>query len=294
VSSDRHDRRDDRRHPEDRTVDGRPYLSIPCWFGPLDDGTIRPLPSHIVHWLCPSVRPGPYTPGELLEVTVDVANHGPASAAVLATVAVYWADPTVGFAKPTFFGATLVAVAPRGGQSRTAAITGLIPASAPTHICLLARVTHPLDPAGPAANPIGDRHWAQRNLQSVVAVPGAPTVVPFNLGNPLLREARFELRLNVVRRERLAALAKALYARPAEDELAPLVGWPPGSQELVTPDGQLSEGLSLDVGEQRPMELVTGVRSELGRDELAAVELTLLAYGEQPVGSLGIVVRGTV
>lgn len=285
-----------RPHDDDRErgpVDGRPFLSIPYWSGPgtADDGTARPLASNVLHWLCPSIQPGPYVPGEPLDVTVEVANHGPANAAIVAVVSLYWADPTVGFASPAFLGAAAVPVAPRGGRARTAVITGLIPASAPAHVCLLARVSHPLDPAGAQADPIGDRHWAQRNLQSVAVAAGAQAVLPFAVGNPLAHEANFELRLEALHSERLEELAHALDLRPAENRETLLVGWPPGSEELVAPERH-AERLLLDRGEQRQMQLVVAAQDGLRPEEIVAVELTLLADGELAVGSLGIVVRG--
>jgi hypothetical protein len=64
----------------------------------------------VISWECPGIHASPYSPGEQLQVTVDVRNSGGGSATVIATVVVYWADPTVGFSNPTFFAATTVAV----------------------------------------------------------------------------------------------------------------------------------------------------------------------------------------
>jgi hypothetical protein len=49
---------------------------------------------------------------------------------------------------------------------------------------------------------------------------------------------------------------------------------------------------SLDVGEQRAMEILVGVRDELEPDEILALEMTLSPEDEAAVGSLGVVVRG--
>jgi hypothetical protein len=291
VNADPHSQR----APDDDrpTVDARPFLSIPYWLGPPgDDGTQRPLPSNVLHYLCSSIRPGPYEPGQPLDVTVDIANHGAGNATVVATVSLYWADPNVGFTKPAFFGATAVAVAARGGRAPTPVVTGVIPASAPAHICLLARVTHPLDAAGAQVDPVGDRHWAQRNIQRVVATPSAPAVAPFNLGNPLAREASFELRLDALDGERLAELAGALDLEPVQNARTLRVGWPPGNRELSQTGETFRERLVLDRGEQRPAELFVGSNDDIPPGQIAALELTLLADGERTVGGLAIVVRG--
>jgi hypothetical protein len=162
--------------------DIRPYLCIPYWEAPrvpgdpVDIGVLRPLPSGppplgVVSWECPGIHAGPFSPGANLDVTVDVRNSGGGSATAIVTLVVYWAIPTVGFSKPTVFGATTVAVPPMRDPSVpgfvSASFSGVIPASAPDHICLLAVATHALDAAGTVVDPVNDRHWAQHNLLAV-------------------------------------------------------------------------------------------------------------------------------
>src|SRR4051812_40615837 len=85
-------------------ADTRPHLCIPYWNAALgaggtwDTGDVRPLPGSVVSYLCDSIHAGPYTPGQPLDVVVDVRNAGGGNAASIATVVVYWADPTAGFA----------------------------------------------------------------------------------------------------------------------------------------------------------------------------------------------------
>jgi hypothetical protein len=86
------------------------------------------------------------------------------------------------------------------GQDTTHSLTATIPASAPSHICLLAKVWHALDMplttmiAGKAvevADPVHDRHWAQHNL---VAAPSAASAsVRFLATNPTEKETVCEL-----------------------------------------------------------------------------------------------------
>jgi len=140
-----------------------------------------------VSYLCESIHTGPYKPGEKLDVTVDVRNSGGGNNAAIATVVVYWAVPSVGFAKPTFFAATVVAVPPSrnaSGSVLTRTMTATIPSTAPDHICLVVAVSHPQDKAGLACDPVRDRHWAQRNLVAVTTAVGAPVIVPFLAAKP--------------------------------------------------------------------------------------------------------------
>jgi hypothetical protein len=133
--------------------DTRPVLSIPYWIAPIvpggrwDDGSSRPLSKDpgIISYMCNSIHPGPYVPGNPLDVQVEVLNSGGGSAALKVFVTVYWADPTVGFAKPTFLTAASVSVQPSRNApnpATTAVMTGTIPADAPPHVCLVVSVSH--------------------------------------------------------------------------------------------------------------------------------------------------------
>ncbi len=66
----------------------------------------------------------------------------------LALVNVFWDDPTVGFAKPTFFAAVTVPVQPSPAAplvATTATMTATIPDTAPEHVCLVVSVSHAQD-----------------------------------------------------------------------------------------------------------------------------------------------------
>jgi hypothetical protein len=295
LAQDQHDGQGGRPH-EEEPVDMRPYLCIPYWTAPIspgdtgDTGELRPLPGNVISWLCPGIHASPYTPGEQLDVHVDVRNSGRGSATALATVLVYWADATVGFTKPRLLGAASVAVQPRGGRAVTRTISGVIPSTASNHICLLCLVTHSLDKPGNTPNPLGDRHWAQRNLTAVGASPGVPVIVPFLAANPFAHEAGFQLRAQMLEFDLLRQLALHIGGVPTDmgvhvrllDERGGVIGEGP----------RAGTALELDVGGQRLFNVALELLGELSADELIAVEAVLVANElEHPVGSLGIVLR---
>lgn len=291
----------DRERDEGKPIDHRPFLFIPYWKKPLspslsaDDGTKRPLPGSIISWLCDGLHAGPYFPGQTLDVTVDIGNAGGGNSTSLATVIVYWADPTVGFAKPTFFGATMVAVPPRGGFAITSTISAEIPSWAPDHICLLAVVTHPLDVAGPVANPLGDRHWAQRNLSAVTASISQPLQFVFTAANPLREEAEFMLSAQPLDERRLAVLGLRLKATPAITEM--LLKLQDHGTRLLREDRRTTAiRLKLAADERRLFRLTVELGQHLEPHEFTAIDVVLRRERQEEqagaVGSLGLVIRG--
>jgi hypothetical protein len=284
---------------EGKPVDHRPFLFIPYWKTPLspslpaDNGIKRPLPSSVISWLCDGIHAGPYFPGQTLDVTVDVGNAGGGNNTSLATVIVYWADPTVGFVKPTFFGATLTAVPPRGGLATTSTISAEIPKWAPNHICLLAVVTHPLDAAGSIANPVGDRHWAQRNLTAVAASISQPLEFVFTAANPLLEEAEFLLLARPLDERRLVALGLRLKATPVATKM--LLKLQDQGARLLQ-DRTTAIGLKLAANERRLFRLTVELGQHLEPHEFTAVDVVLWREREEEqagtVGSLGLVILG--
>lgn len=289
------DQRPDDQHDDREPVDTRPYLCIPYWSVPRfpgdtpDTGLIRPLPSGIVSWLCPGIHASPYTPGAKLDVTVEVRNSGRGNAAVAATVVVYWADPTIGFSKPTLLGATVVSVPPRGGRAMTPTISGLIPATAPDHICLLALVTHPLDKPIAVIDPVGDRHWAQRNLVAAKAAPGIPVQLAFLAVNPFAHEAIFEIDVHRLDMDVLKQLALRLKAEPSDVEVRVRL-----LDDRARQERDATAQLALDAGGRRMFNMVVDVLGDLAPEQMTAVEVVLRAADErrEPVGSLGMVIRG--
>jgi hypothetical protein len=207
----------------DGPTDTRPYLTIPYWTtplapgGPVDDGEDRPLPSSVASYLCPSIIASPYVPGSDLTVQVDVRNQGGGNTDSLATVTVWWTQPGPSFGAlgaNNLVGVGLVNVAPRGGLATTNPLTKLIPSTAPDHICLLAQVSASLDPAGPVPDPIGDRHWAQRNLWTIKAQQGQIVHLNFWAANPFNEEAAFSFRVMPAAREHFYQIARANIGDP--------------------------------------------------------------------------------
>ena len=286
-------------HPDAPESDTRPYLCIPYWTTPMsvggtwDTGQNRPLPAAVVSYACESIRTGPYTPGVPLDVTVDVRNSGGGNSAAIATVAVYWADPTVGFTAPKFFAAAAVPVPPSRGTSATAStptMTATIPASAPAHVCLLAVVTHSQDRPGPALDPVHDRHYAQRNLQAVTAQPGTPTTIPFQVGNPFPSTRTFDLRIGPADERRARRVSSLLQAEVHRaDALLRLLD---ESGTAISDDGTtVSTRMELEAGAHRPLQLVIDIADGIPSGTSVPLEAALIepGRGRDPVGSLGVV-----
>lgn len=286
-------------HHDEREGQGdtRPYLCIPYWTAPLgggtwDTGNVRPLPGAVVSYLCDAIHAGPYTPGQPLDVTVDVRNSGGGNAAAVVTVVMYWADPTAGFAKPKFFSACAVAVPPTRttpGSTPTPRMTAMIPATAPAHVCLLVAVSHPQDGAGTVCDPVGDRHWAQRNIQAAAVAPGAPALMPFTAGNPFAREGEFVLQVAPADRRRAVLVARELGAE-AGDAPANLRLLDAGGAELGEAGREVRVSVGLGPREERAFQMLAEVGGDLPRGQTIVLEAILFdRSGERVTGSLGLV-----
>ncbi|MHA6203517.1 hypothetical protein ACXU4B_03720 [Dyella soli] len=299
----RNDTTGDGRRGDTGPGDTRPYLCIPYWAAPrfpgdeVDIGFVRALPNDVVSWECPGIHASPYEPGKELEVTVDVRNSGHGNTPVIATVVVYWADPTVGFAKPHFFAVGTVAAPPMRDPSQPGVVNvtmrATIPAWAPNHVCLLAYVTHSLDPATLVMDPINDRHWAQRNLIAVSTAKG-PVLVPFVVANPLQTEGVFELKARVYERRELELLSYRMKLEPTETALRMRIADGLGKAATEAERNLVRTNLALGAGKQRRYSLVFEPETPLIEDRMVAIEVTLVTGGDRDriVGSLGIVVTG--
>ncbi|HKO92822.1 MAG TPA: hypothetical protein VJU61_16820 [Polyangiaceae bacterium] len=295
---------------DDRDGEGgteAPSLFIPYWTKPLanglprDDGTVRPLPddvaSGVVGWLCPSIQTTEYTPGADLTVRVEVGNTGGGSASSLAIVSVWWSEPHAAFSKSDLklLGTVTIAVPPRGQTRVSPAITGVI-ATASEHVCVLARVTHPLDALDPAhqppIDPHGSRHWAQRNL--LHASPSTkPMTFPFLVGNPFQREEEFELRVRPVGEATLGDLARMVGADPVilQDIRAAFVD----TRDLIrsaTREVRESHSLVLGAGVTRSLAVSIELSEMPSRGEFSAFQILQYRRGDRRiVGSLGVIVE---
>ncbi|AHG92365.1 hypothetical protein J421_4830 (plasmid) [Gemmatirosa kalamazoonensis] len=63
-------------------------------------------------------------------------------------------------------------------------------------------------------NPLGDRHWAQRNLHVVTPTAGGKFHLSFNVGNATRRQAAYTVRAQPVRGRALEFLARQVGAVP--------------------------------------------------------------------------------
>lgn len=281
--------------PENERYDSRPHFVIPYWSvndpaEPGDDGDTRPLPSAVVPYLCPGIHASHYSPGQRLDVTVDIRNFGGANTPSQAQVTVWWADPTTGFVVDAskVIGFQTVAVPPRGGQATTLPMSKLIPATAPSHSCLLARVSHQYDRAGTIVDPVNDRHWAQKNLWALAAQPGIPIDFTFFAGNPLEEEAEFLVLARPVREGSLGILADEFRARPLVVD-ARL--WLSERSDVEAGDGNAPLDIRLRSGERRQVNLRVRLSRVPEHGHFAAFEvIQQLRSRDRVIGGLGLAI----
>jgi hypothetical protein len=283
----------------DETPDPRPYLCIPYWDSlpdpslGWDTGRHRDLPASVVSYQCPSIHAGAYTPGEPLHVTVDVRNSGGGSATSIATVLVYWADPTVGFLHPHFFAATTVRVptsriAPMTVTTDT--MTATIPHDAPPHVCLIVSVSHPQDPFETICNPMKYRHWAQRNLIHAVAAQGAPVLIPFRAANPSRAAGAFTLRADPVGGPNSEAVA-AQFGAQVSGVVVRMRFLDDAGAELSDESERPRASIALQPLEDRSLQLMVEVDQDISPGNAVPLEVILAEQGgdDAVVGSLGVV-----
>jgi hypothetical protein len=201
--------------------------------------------------------------------------------------------PSVGFAKPTFFAAGVVAVPPsrNAAGSVPAALSATIPATAPDHVCLVVSVSHPQDKAGSACDPVHDRHWAQRNLQAVAAAVGAPAVVPVMAVNPFDAGKSFDLRAGPADERRARRVAEEFRTSPSGRRARLRLLNDRGA--AVSEEGE-QVGTSLDLSplERRRFQVLIEIDAEVPPGQSAIVEVGLHESRDDragPVGSLGLV-----
>lgn len=277
--------------PEDEVVDDRPCLFIPYWPPPpissgADTGEHRPLPSGVVNYLCVGIETHtPYLPGSDLTVTVRVGNGGGGNAASLALVRVWWAIPGTSFAglEPSKkVGTELIPLPPRTEYKTTAPMTVRIPASAPGHICLIASVSHPLDPAGAAILPGVDRHWAQHNLCVATT---KPQPITFTVTNPFAEARPFQIRAEVAQEVEMPYFAEVTRREvelcDAEFTLLDDHG------ERATGAGMVEHRVELEPGELRELSVEVALSAQPSRGHAAIFRIVQME-GEEVVGGIAV------
>ncbi|ROR45778.1 hypothetical protein [Kitasatospora cineracea] len=294
--------RNDGRDPEG-TTDDRPYLFVhsypppvlPAGSYPVDNGT-RPVPPEVCWYLCSGIQPlTAFQPGEDLTVQVTVGNWQGGNSESIAYLGLWWSPPVSGPLVPDadkFLGFTTVVVPPHGGQVVSDPLTGRIPADSGDHICLLAKVWHPLDlPPTDTAAPVTDRHWAQHNL--VVLPSGSAGTLPFLASNPLTEEAEYLVSAGPVPPTRWAGFRLDGDPRPVAAGAGPVVLTGPDGQELARGEGEASCTLTLGGGERRPLEVTIEPAGSLAAGTFAPFEVVQYRRGEEvPAGGIGIAFTG--
>ncbi len=281
------------------------YLVIPYFSGDKGRPSIeRPLSSSIVSWLCPSIvvngQPGKnqFKRGEPTSVTVDVANWGAGALSAPVVVQLWWSDPSTGFTKKNLFGQSVVIAPTGGGVRRSPAIVGVIPASAPPHICFLAHVTSPLDNGTPGAlaHPVNDRHWAQLNVAEVTTTVGQQFQFMVWVGNPMRRASTFAVEVRAVSRELLPALERirrGTLTRPDRASLRLFELRRGGGDEICGGEREDRYAVTLEPGERRAVHMIGELPANTEPGTSAAFEIVQSVGehdGQRVVGAVGLIV----
>jgi hypothetical protein len=291
--------------PEGKVDTSNPWLVIPYFTGDQGRAGIeRPLTG--ISWLCPSIKvngvnytstPGSYIPDEPLSISVDVNNLGVPTAVV--TVTVYWADPATGFANPAFVASTSFAVPGRSAAGPTTSpemIWTPDHGSIPAHFCLLVQATtfpYPY-PISNSPDPVGDRHWAQYNLQTISVPASKKFTSVLWAANPAGDAAVYTITARPVAREHLEAIARVVRAEPvamAGGQI--MIGRATAERPMVRSEHQHEMVVELEKGARHPL-VVSGLVPELALHQFTAIEVIQSRLGMDRrdgvvTGSLGIV-----
>lgn len=277
------------------------YLVIPYFHG--DRGrpaNERPLSSSVIWWLCPSIivngQPGKNTfqRGVPTSVTVDVANWGAGTLTAPVQVQVWWADPSTGFTSKTLLGQSVVVVPTGGSVRRCPPIVGIIPTSAPPHVCLLAYVSSPLDVARPGSpiNPVNDRHWAQLNIAEVTTTVGLKFQFMAWAGNPLRRAATFNIAVRPLSREALPTLHRLRRAETTRADRISVQLFERRCDEAGEPAARRE--VTIEAGARRAIHIVGELPPDIEPGNSVAFEIVQSGPGEnaqtQIYGAVGLIV----
>ncbi len=320
-------RRDDRRPPDDRpereghredpfdrgqlpddarTSPTKAKLFIPYFAGDTGDRS-QPFPAGVLSWWCPGIRiTGPdgtlYTGGKLSQdgpssIAVDVANGGQAPA--WAQVSLFWSDPTAGFGPPflrrgpELGSPVMVHVAP-GTTGRSDSIPLSTVPGTPDHICVIAVVSAFDDPPSGTWDPIGDRHYAQHNIELLEVDEGGIASFSFFVTSPLHELVTATVEIRPAAAAELAILSSA-YAAVGQELRRNEVGLTQVDQDVMD---RPSSVLTFDLypGERRLCRgMVAAATLKRGQFSAATVDMTARpARGERDRsavrGSFGAVI----
>jgi len=278
------------------------YLVIPYFAGDRGrPGIERPLGTKAVYYLCSSIEVNGIKGGQLFErgkpttVTVWVANSGSGTMTAPVQATVWWCDPSTGFVLLNLFGQTSVPVPTDGVPRRSPDIIGIIPVTAPAHVCLIARVSSPFDtPAlGTTVAPADDRHWAQLNLNAVAASIGHPFHFTFWAGNPTAQKGQFHILARQASEETIALLSRQMHKELSQADLRLALDDRRGTGVSRYAEGGAQIQVSLKPGERRAITLTGILPKEMEPRQTVIVEiLQISANGERSslIGSIGLVV----
>jgi hypothetical protein len=284
------------------------WLVIPYFSGDVGrPGTERPLTdAKAISWLCPSIvvdgQPGVFAfeRGQQISLTVAVANFGYGGIGALTRVTVWWVDPTVGFTAAHPFGEVAMLVPADGVPVTSPEIRYTIPATAPRHVCLLARATTALDGTSATKtladgtkvaappDPVNDRHWAQANLTEAVAAADGSFEVTLEVANPFAEPmlARFDT-------GPLSHVESGLLGRMLGQDVAAAA---PDRIQLASADDDevLRHGAQLAAGERLPLTLHGHMPAVGENGSYLKIVAALARQGEDEglTGSLGVRVSG--
>lgn len=299
--------------PDDRYARNLPSLLIPYWDpdelfvgDPGDRGDIRPPPGGIVSYLCEGIATlAPYKPGNDLAVTVTVRNWGGGSAASSATVRLWWEYPGTSFVKmdpARLIGVASVTLPPRGATVTSDVMRYSFASLPPPHICLVACVDHPLDPAPRDAAPPHAlipapgvaRHWAQHNLSYVTPSGNGMIDFFFQAGNPLVRDSEFLFEVVPFSRDRLEGLQRVVRAEPVRAEVRYEIAAESRTREAVMLNRAAGSGMvALAAGCQTAMHLRMHLAKPLETGQFSAFELIQRhPHEDRPAGGIALIIMG--
>jgi hypothetical protein len=286
--------------PNDELND-RPFLFVPHYPPPkgigADTGQARPVPSPVIYYLCNGIHIlSSYKPGQNLSFSVDVANWQGGNADSQAMVTTYWSPPLSGVAMPNqkiFLAFGTLPLPPQGGRG-TLPLTAPIPADAPPHICLLAKVFHSLDmaPLTPiagqdveVADPVHERHWAQHNISVVPAA--NPSPIQFLATNPATEERTFQLRIQPISQDSWDGLRTIRAGEPVTTSVRISLS-DPRSDEQLESENALTHNILLAPEEQREMTVLIKPDGPLETGTYGAYEV-IQNFHERPTGGFAII-----